>query len=128
MTFLPVTIAFISFYAISVTIMTAWIGLYRGKINVLRGYGDDPILFKRSRYHGNFIENAPVMALALGAAESLGLGQQWLWAAFVSFIIGRALHFFLFDRKIRGLSMSATQIPAAMLAVWCLFTLRAGVA
>ncbi len=120
---LLVTITFIAFYAISVTVMTAWIGLYRGKVNVLRGDGGDQILFKRSRYHGNFIENAPIMAMTLAAAESFGLGQQWLWAAAVSFVAGRVLHFFLFDKKIRGLSMAITQFPSTLLAIWCLFLL-----
>ncbi|MEP3847607.1 MAG: hypothetical protein ABJM43_19860 [Paracoccaceae bacterium] len=72
MTAIPVTITFVAIYAIALVVLTGWIGLFRGKIGVLRGHGDNAVLEKRIRYHGNLIENAPAIALVLGASESLG--------------------------------------------------------
>ena len=120
---LPVTFTFIGLYAIALVVLTGWIGLYRGATNQLRGDGGDPVLFKRSRFHGNLVENAPATALALGAGEALGLGINWLWLVVLSFIAGRILYFALYDRKIRALGMTMTQFPAAIIGVWVLYTL-----
>jgi uncharacterized membrane protein YecN with MAPEG domain len=118
---IPVTITFISLYAIALAALTGWIGLLRGKIGILRGHGGNVVLEKRIRYHGNLIENAPAMALVLGASESLGMSKWILWLAVCSFVVGRILYFQLFDKEIRALAMSLTQFPAGLLALWCLF-------
>ena len=123
MTPFTVTISFAALYAITLVPMTGWIGLYRDRIGALRGDGGDPVLYKRIRYHGNLTENAPATFMALAAAESLGLMQPWLWAAVVSFILGRVLYFIQFDKKSRALALSFTQFPAALLAIWCLYSL-----
>ena len=126
MTTLPVTFTFIALIAIAITCMTAWIGIYRGKIDVLRGDGDDPQLFWQTRVHGNFIENAPIVALSLGASETLGAASWALWLTVVLFIIGRVMHAKSFDTAMRGVSMTLTQFPAAFLAIWCLYRLYLG--
>ena len=120
MTAIPVTITFISLYAVALVILTGWIGIFRGKVGILRGHGGDTVLEKRIRYHGNLIENAPAMALVLGASESLGMTSWVLWLAVCSFVVGRVLYFQLYDLKIRALAMSLTQFPAGLLALWCL--------
>lgn len=118
--YLPVTFTFISLYAISLPILSGWVGLYRGKVNILRSYGNDPILFKRIRIYGNLIEVAPAFALMLAVAEFLGLTQNWLWMAVGAFLVGRFLHYLLFDNKIRGAAMGLTLFPAAILGIWSL--------
>ncbi len=123
MTTIPVTITFISLYAVALVILTGWIGLFRGKVGILRGHGGDAVLEKRIRYHGNLIENAPAMALVLGASESLGMTSWVLWLAVCSFVVGRVLYFQLYDLKIRALAMSLTQFPAGLLALWCIFAI-----
>ena len=115
---LPVTFTFVAICAILLFPMSGWIGFYRSRIGVLRGDGGDPVLFKRIRIHGNFIENAPVTALVLGAAETLGLGAQWLWLAVLSFIAGRLLHYVLYDSPTRGLPMGLTTGPGLLLGLW----------
>ena len=120
---LPVTLTFIALVAAALMPMTAWIGLYRGKHNILRGDGGDPVLHKRIRAHGQWIETAPLVALALGAAESLGAGAVWLWLTVAAYGVGRALHWMIYDSKARGASMSLTTGPAFMLSLWVLWTL-----
>lgn len=123
MTAIPVTITFIALYAIALVVLTGWIGLFRGKIGVLRGHGDNAVLEKRIRYHGNLIENGPAMALVLGASESLGMSNLFLWLAVCSFVVGRILYFQLYDKELRALAMSLTQFPAGLLALWCLYAI-----
>ena len=118
---LPITFTFISVLAILMIPMTGWIGMRRDKIGrVLRGDGGDPILFKRIRIHGNLMENAPLLALTLGAAEYTGLRPAWLWLAVATFIVGRALHYALFDSTKRGLAMLITVLPSVLMGAWLL--------
>ncbi len=118
---LPVTFTFVSFLAITLIPMTGWIGVRRDKVGgVLRGDGDDPVLFKRIRVHGNLMENAPIFILVLAASEYAGLSAYWLWLAVSAFLAGRVLHFVLYDHGKRGLSMLVTLIPGLLMGVWLL--------
>ena len=117
---LPVTVTFIALCGLAMMPMTGWIGTYRGARGILRGDGGDPVLFKRSRAHGNFIETAPLTALALLAAESLGLGQGWLWLGVASFVLGRIAHWVLYDQKTRGIAMTFVTGPAFLMSIYCL--------
>lgn len=121
MTTIPITITFIAVYAITLVVLTGWIGLLRGKIGILRGHGGHFVLEKRIRFHGNLIENAPAMALVLGASESLGVDGWILWLAIFCFVVGRGLYFQLYDKEVRALAMVLTQFPAGLLALWCLY-------
>lgn len=120
---LPVTLTFIALCAAMLMPLTGWIGLYRGAHDILRGDGGDPVLFKRIRAHGNFIETAPLIAMAIFAAEWLGLGKDWLWAAVLSFAIGRALHWVMYDLKVRAAAMALVTAPGLLLGGWVLYTL-----
>ena len=118
---LPVTLTFIGILAILLIPLTGWVGLRRDKIGgVLRGDGDDPTLFKLIRIHGNLMENVPVFVLVLGASEAAGLGSSWLWIAVLTFLVGRLLHFRLYDSTRRGLAMLVTLLPGALMAFWLL--------
>lgn len=117
---LPVSFSFVSLLAVLLIPMTGWIGLYRGKVNVLRADGGDATLFKRIRIHGNLMENAAVFVIVLGAAEISGLAAAWLWAAVICFLIGRITHFILYDTKMRGGAMFLTLAPGAAMGLWLL--------
>ena len=119
-TLLPVTFTFISVLAILMIPMTGWVGMQRAKVSTLRGDGGDPELFKRIRIHGNLMENAPLLALIMGAAEYAGLGTGWLWLAVATFVAGRVAHLALFDSTKRGLAMLATVLPSVVMGVWLL--------
>lgn len=123
MTTIPVTTTFIALYAISLVVLTGWIGIFRGKLGILRGHGDNAILEKRIRYHGNLTENAPAMALVLGASEMLGATYWVLWLATSTFFVGRILYFSIYDKESRAFAMSLTQFPAGLLALWCLYAI-----
>ncbi|MCA9612710.1 MAG: MAPEG family protein, partial [Myxococcales bacterium] len=78
---LDVSLVFLALCAASLFLFGAWIGPIRGRLGVLRGDGGDPTLHKAMRIHGNFVENAPLFAMVLLAADLLGTENTWLWAA-----------------------------------------------
>ncbi len=119
---IPVTLTFVAMCGLVLLPMTAWIGVYRDSIGILRGDGGDAVLFKRMRIHGNFIENAPITALVLAGAELLGLGPVWLWLGLAAFVAGRVVHYVLYDRPSRGIGMLLTTLPAAVWGGWILWT------
>ena len=116
------TLTFIAMCGLVLLPMTGWIGVHRGSVRILRGDGGDPVLFKRIRIHGNFIENAPTTALTLAGAELLGLAQMWLWLGLAAFVTGRVTHYVLYDRPSRAVGMTLTTLPAAAWGVWILWT------
>jgi uncharacterized protein len=119
----PVSLTFIAVCAAMLLPFTSWIGLYRGSTSILRGDGGDPVLFKRSRIHGNFIETAPLIALVLFAAEGLGAPAFWLWLTVALFAVGRITHFMLYDNKMRGAAMALTVGPGFCLGLWVIWKL-----
>lgn len=117
---LPVTFTTISVFAILLIPLTGWVGLLRGETGILRGDGGHPVLFKRIRIYGNLTEVFPFFVFALGAAESAGLSMGWLWAAVVCFLVGRVLHYGLYDTKMRGGAMLVTVLPGVVMGIWLL--------
>jgi len=72
----------------------------RGQYRTGLGEGDNPLLLRRLRMHGNLAENAPLFLILLGLTEFSGQ-----WPAFVpwfalAFVVARLLH-------VVGLAMSA---------------------
>jgi hypothetical protein len=120
---LPVTFTFAALCSIAMMVLVGWIGLKRGALNVLRGDGGDPILFKRIRIHGNFVETAPLAILCTAAAESLGANTAWLWVAVVSYAAGRVLHVLLYDLKSRNIALTLTTLPFLLLGLFILHRL-----
>ncbi len=120
---LPVTFTFAALAAVAMMVLVGWIGLKRGATNVLRGDGGDPVLFKRIRIHGNFIETAPLAILCMAAAESLGADPIWLWLSLASYVTGRALHVPMYDLKVRGVALSFSTGPFLLLGLFVLYRL-----
>ena len=57
-------------------------------------FGDaaDPELRHRIRAHGNFIEIAPIVIIAIGLMELTGASSALLWTLAGTFFAGRLLH------------------------------------
>lgn len=114
---LDVTATFVALCAVIIFVMVSAVGFRRSAIGVLRGDGGDPILFKRSRLHGNFVEVAPITALALLVAELTGVPERWLWIAVASFFVGRIYHGVRYDARDRGVGMALTVMPSVVLGI-----------
>jgi hypothetical protein len=56
------------------------------------GDADDPALKARIRAHGNLIEIAPMVLVAIGLMELAGAPSPLIWGFAVTFFTGRLLH------------------------------------
>jgi uncharacterized protein len=54
--------------------------------------GEDPVLLRRMRAHGNFSETAPMALLLILLLELQGVAAAWLVPAGLTLLMGRLLH------------------------------------
>ena len=89
---LPITLTI----AAGAALVNIWLGIRCGqartKAGVSVGDGGDEFLIRRMRAHANFIENAPIVLILLGALEATGGTSNWLWYVGIAFIFGRLAH------------------------------------
>lgn len=67
-------------------------GSIRGKEKIMHGDGGSEVLLRRMRAQANFIENAPLVLIAIGLIEASGKGGQWLAIAGGVFMLARVSH------------------------------------
>ncbi|MCC9623968.1 MAPEG family protein [Thalassospira sp. MA62] len=89
---LPVTICITAIFALMLTGLSVLVSLRRKDLKVLSGDGDDAILHRRMRAHGNFIENAPLAILLVLALEAVLATSETIWLVALVLIISRLLH------------------------------------
>ncbi|MEQ9345596.1 MAG: MAPEG family protein [Thalassospira sp.] len=121
---IPVTICTIAVFAIMLTGLSLAVSFRRRDLNLAIGDGDDRILRRRIRTHGNFIENAPLCALVVLALESL-LATSGMVALVAGLLIGaRILHVLgTFQRMRKHLvapAMIIQHLTLLITAVWLL--------
>ncbi|MDJ0951408.1 MAG: MAPEG family protein [Alphaproteobacteria bacterium] len=56
------------------------------------GHGDEPLLERRIRAHGNFAEYAPIALLLIALAEAGGVADWAIHALGVALLLGRGMH------------------------------------
>lgn len=89
---LPITSLTAAVAAIMLVILGLTAGMRRSEKNILLGTGDDDILLRRVRAHGNFIEYVPIALILLALAEAAGTSDALLWTMAALLVAGRALH------------------------------------
>lgn len=89
---LPITSLTAAVAAIMLVILGFATGMRRTQTKILLGTGDDDILLRRVRAHGNFIEYVPIALILLALAEVAGTGDALLWTIAGLLVAGRALH------------------------------------
>lgn len=92
MTAIPITTAFIGFFALLQVPLTVMVGFRRVQTNIQFMDGGDQTLLRRMRAHANFTETVPIVLLAMAAAELAGLSGWPLWLGGLSLIVGRLMH------------------------------------
>jgi len=90
---LPITSLLTGGLLILLVVLSGMVTARRAVLGGLEfGDGDDDVLRRRIRAHGNLVEIAPMVVLGVGLLEYAGApGQFVLWAA-VIFLFGRLLH------------------------------------
>ena len=89
---LPVTSVTAAIAAIMLVILGMLAGMRRTHSKILLGTGDDDVLLRRVRAHGNFTEYVPTALILLALTEAMGAGTGLLWTMAGLLIFGRALH------------------------------------
>jgi uncharacterized membrane protein YecN with MAPEG domain len=87
-----ITLLFASLHALLLLALLARISRHRHGRRIGFGDGGDPLLARKIRVHGNFIEHVPMALLLMALLESCGLPAPWLWALGTTLLLGRALH------------------------------------
>lgn len=99
-------------------------GSIRGKEKIMHGDGGSALLLQRMRAQANFIENAPLVLIAIGLIEASGRGGQWLASVGSIFMLARVSHGIGMDnpgfspfRSIGALVTMVTQLGLAVVGV-----------
>lgn len=89
---LPITAVTAAVAGIILVVLGVTAGGQRGKSKISLGTGDDEILLRKVRAHGNFTEYTPIALILLALAEMAGTNHALLWAVSGLLIVGRILH------------------------------------
>lgn len=87
-----ITPIFVGLFVIAQVPLTWIVGLRRVQTGIRFCGGDDEILLRRMRAHGNYTETVPITLLAMGCAELLGMPGTALWAGGFLLVVGRIAH------------------------------------
>ena len=91
---IPITGLYTGLTIILAIILGARIGFYRAKKGVSILDGGDMEIAQRMRVHGNMMETAALMILALGVIELNGAGSTLLHGLGIAYIFSRIAHAF----------------------------------
>jgi uncharacterized membrane protein YecN with MAPEG domain len=86
-----ITLLFASLHVLMLVLLVG-ISRHRHGHKIGLGDGGDPVLARKVRVHGNFIEHAPFALLMLGLLELSGLPAIWLWVLGSVLFVARLLH------------------------------------
>lgn len=108
---LPITSTVAALAAIGLIALSVPVSLRRKTVKQPIGTGDDPVLLRRVRAQGNFIEYVPIGLILLTLAELRGAPQALILATAGPLVIGRITHAIGISRDItpmRRMGMMAT--------------------
>ncbi|MDP1931120.1 MAG: MAPEG family protein [Gammaproteobacteria bacterium] len=89
---LQITSILTGLFSLMMVALSLQVSLRRRQLNVSAGDANDIVLRRRIRAHGNFIEYAPLMVLAVAIIE-YNAGPRWLLAGLaLAFLLSRVLH------------------------------------
>jgi len=121
---LPVTTVTVAIFALMLTVLSLAVSFRRRDLNLAVGDGDDRILRRRIRTHGNFIENAPLCALVILAVEAILATSDMVWVVAGLLIAARVLHvigtFKRLNKRLVAPAMVIQHVTMMICAIWLL--------
>ncbi len=123
---MPITSLVVGIFALLIVPLSVQVSLLRAKANTVFGDAGDETLRKRIRAHGNFIEYAPLAAMALGVTEYRG-GPTWLvWVLAFGFVFARVVHaigmLFTATPPVRAVAMLVNHVSFLAAGIWLVST------
>jgi uncharacterized membrane protein YecN with MAPEG domain len=111
--------------AAAAAIINLWLSIRIGKLRmsekIIHGDGGSAALAWRMRAQANFIENAPLVLILIGAVELSGRGGSWLAIVGAVFMLARIAHPIGMDKPepnaLRGLGAGVTMLVQLGLAI-----------
>lgn len=73
-------------------VLAVRVALMRGKAKVGVGTGGNADLERKTRVHGNAVENIPIILILMGLAEANGASIYWIHGLGVALTLGRLFH------------------------------------
>jgi hypothetical protein len=115
------TAAFAGLFLLMQLVLSVATSALRGQTGIGFGDGGNPKMAGRMRAHGNFIENVPVILIAMALAESMGSPVWFIlaagWLLFVSRLIHAAGMYGMGGKVMRGLGSGLTLLILFALGV-----------
>ncbi len=89
---LPITALYAAILAIILTALAINVTVHRGRLKVPLGQGDNPVMLRMIRIHGNAAEYIPIALLLMGAYEINGGDNVAVHISGVVLVFARLLH------------------------------------
>lgn len=83
---------YVGLFGILLIVLSLRVSLVRRDARVALGDGDNEVLRRRIRAHGNFVEFVPIALLLLALAEHTGMGSLFTHIFGLILLVGRIAH------------------------------------
>jgi uncharacterized membrane protein YecN with MAPEG domain len=119
---LPVTALYGAILALLLTALAINVTVHRAKTGVPLGPGDNPLMLRMMRLHGNAAEYVPISLLLMALYELDGGGHVLLHVIGVTLVVARVLHAWGLARSTapnfgRGVGQTLTWAVIVVLAI-----------
>ena len=113
-------------FGLMLIVLSLRVSFIRREARVALGDGDEEILLRRIRAHGNFIEFVPITLLLLALSEHLGLGSLFVHLLGIALVVARAAHAFGISQPdetfaFRMFGTTVTLIVLCIAALYCVW-------
>ncbi len=117
-----VTAFFVSVLIVMHVVLTMRVALYRREKRISLSDGDDRVLRRRIRAHGNFTETVPIILVGMLVCELMAAPLWLLVGGGLALLVGRLCHAYILVTKeygsLRVVGMSLTMLAALAFALF----------
>ncbi len=120
---------YVGLFGLLLIVLSMRVSLVRRDARVSLGDGDNEILKRRIRAHGNFVEFVPIALLLLALAEHTGMGTLFIHIFGIILLVGRIAHAYGIsqERETFAFRMVGTLATLGVIAILSLYCIWAGI-
>ncbi len=117
---------YVGLFGIMLIALSLAVSLARRDGRIALGDGDNEVLRRRIRAHGNFVEFVPIALLLLALAEHTGMGSLFIHLFGLILLAGRISHAYGISQTnevliFRMVGTTATWAVIAILSLYCIW-------